>query len=104
MKKVSLILMAVIMLLSAVSVFADADTPLVVGTSPFSQKFSPFYADTAYDQEIVDLVALGLMTTDRASAGSSITGSKGRPFPITEPIIPITVRLICPLFMMKLRM
>ena len=25
------------------------DTPLVVGYSPFSSKFSPFFAETAYD-------------------------------------------------------
>lgn len=40
-------------------------TPLVVAYSPFSQKFSPFYADTAYDQDVVGMVSLGLMTTDR---------------------------------------
>lgn len=41
------------------------DTPLVVAYSPFSQKFSPFYADTAYDQDVASMVGLGLMTTDR---------------------------------------
>lgn len=41
------------------------DTPLVVGYSPFSQKFSPFYADTGYDQDVVGMTQLGLMTTDR---------------------------------------
>lgn len=44
---------------------ANADTPLVVGYSPFSEKFSPFYADTAYDQDVVGMTQLGLMTTDR---------------------------------------
>ena len=39
--------------------------PLVVAYSPFSQKFSPFYADTAYDQDVAGMVGLGLMTTDR---------------------------------------
>ena len=39
--------------------------PLVVAYSPFSAKFSPFYADTAYDQDVVGLVSLSLMTTDR---------------------------------------
>ena len=43
----------------------DNDTPLVVAYSPFSQKFSPFYADTAYDQDVASMVGLGLMTTDR---------------------------------------
>ena len=41
------------------------DTPLVVAYSPFSQKFSPFYADTAYDQDVAGMVGLSLMTTDR---------------------------------------
>ena len=41
------------------------DTPLVVAYSPFSQKFSPFYADTGYDQDVVELVSLSMMTTDR---------------------------------------
>ncbi len=41
------------------------DTPLTVAYSPFSQKFSPFYADTGYDQDVVSMVSLGLMTTDR---------------------------------------
>ncbi len=40
-------------------------TPLVVGYSAFSQKFSPFYADTAYDQDAVGMTQVGLMTTDR---------------------------------------
>lgn len=44
------------------------DTPLVVGYSPFSEKFSPFFADTAYDQDVVNITAVGLLTTDRAGA------------------------------------
>ena len=27
------------------------DTPLVVGYAPFSSKFSPFFAESAYDQD-----------------------------------------------------
>ena len=41
------------------------DTPLVVGYSAFSQKFSPFTADTQYDQDAVGMTQVGLMTTDR---------------------------------------
>lgn len=44
---------------------ASEETPLVVGYSPFSQKFSPFYADTGYDQDVVGMTQLSLMTTDR---------------------------------------
>lgn len=71
MNKFRTILLAVLalsMLLSSAVVFADADTPLVVGYSPFSQKFSPFYADTAYDQDVVSMTQLSLMTTDRVGA------------------------------------
>ena len=41
------------------------ETPLVVGSSNFSAKFSPFFADSAYDQEVQDLTQLTLFTTDR---------------------------------------
>ena len=40
-------------------------TPLVVAYSPFSEKFSPFFADTGYDQDAVDMTQLGMLTTDR---------------------------------------
>ena len=29
----------------------SADTPLVVGSAPFSSKFSPFFAESGYDQD-----------------------------------------------------
>ena len=32
---------------------------------PFSEKFSPFFADTAYDQDVVGMTSVGLLTTDR---------------------------------------
>lgn len=41
------------------------DTPLVVGYSPFSEKFSAFYADTAYDQDVIDMIGISALTTDR---------------------------------------
>ncbi len=41
-------------------------TPLVVAYSPFSAKFSPFYADTAYDQDAVTLTQISILTTDRS--------------------------------------
>ncbi len=40
-------------------------TPLVAGYSPFSEKFSPFFADTGYDQDASALTQLQLLTTDR---------------------------------------
>lgn len=45
-----------------------SDTPLVVGYSPFSEKFSPFYADTAYDQDVVSMTSISPLTTDRQGA------------------------------------
>lgn len=41
-------------------------TPLVVAYSPFSEKFSPYYADTAYDSDVAGMTQLSLLTTDRA--------------------------------------
>ncbi|MBR5942217.1 MAG: ABC transporter substrate-binding protein [Clostridia bacterium] len=44
------------------------DTPLVVGYSPFSGKFSPFFSETAYDQDVWAITSLGLLTSDRTGA------------------------------------
>ena len=44
---------------------ADPNTPLVVGYSPFSSKFSPFFAETAYDQDAQQMTQVLLFTTDR---------------------------------------
>ncbi len=43
-------------------------TPLVVGYSPFSNKFSPFFSETAYDQDVYAMTQIGLITTDRQGA------------------------------------
>jgi peptide/nickel transport system substrate-binding protein len=40
-------------------------TPLVVGYSSFNGKFSPFFADTGYDTEAVEMTQVILITTDR---------------------------------------
>ena len=69
MKKILAIVLAACMLLGVTAVFAegeaDAGIPLVVATSTLSEKFSPFFADTAYDQDVVGLTQIGMMTTDR---------------------------------------
>jgi len=44
--------------------YKGADT-LVVGYDKFSGKFSPFFATTAYDQDVVGMTTLGLISTDR---------------------------------------
>lgn len=69
MKKLLSIVLALSMLLGMTSVALAEETreanTLVVGYLPFSEKFSPFFADTSYDQDVVSMVAGGLMTTDR---------------------------------------
>jgi len=40
-------------------------TPLVVGYSTFSEKFSPFFADTAFDVDATQMTQERLLTTDR---------------------------------------
>ena len=46
----------------------ENNTPLVVGDSPFSSKFSPFFATTAYDQDASAMTQLGLLNADRTGA------------------------------------
>ena len=41
------------------------DTPLVVGYSAFNQKFSPFFSETEYDQDVWFMTSLGLLNSDR---------------------------------------
>ena len=70
-KKILSALLALTMLVGMASVSlaettAEGDTPLVVGYSYFSQKFSPFFADTAYDLDVTYVVCgESLLTTDR---------------------------------------
>ncbi|MHB1454120.1 MAG: ABC transporter substrate-binding protein [Saccharofermentanales bacterium] len=51
-------------------------TPLVVGYAAFSEKFSPFFATTAYDQDAQSLTQVSLLTTDR-SGGIIYNAIKG---------------------------
>ena len=44
------------------------DTPLVVGYSPFNSKFSPFFSETAYDQDVWVMTAISLLNSDRQGA------------------------------------
>ena len=46
----------------------SGETPLVVGYSPFNSKFSPFFSETAYDQDVQALTQLPLLTSDRMGA------------------------------------
>lgn len=47
---------------------SSADTPLVVGYSPFSSKFSPFFAETSYDMDATTMTQLTLLSSDRTGA------------------------------------
>ena len=47
---------------------AGEDKTLVVGYSPFSSKFSPFFSETAYDADAYAMTQLGLLTSDRTGA------------------------------------
>ncbi|MBR6970375.1 MAG: ABC transporter substrate-binding protein [Firmicutes bacterium] len=46
----------------------ESATPLVVGYSPFSSKFSPFFSETAYDQDVYTMTQASLLTSDRTGA------------------------------------
>ena len=45
-----------------------SETPLVVGYSPFNSKFSPFFSETAYDQDVYAMTQLALLPSDRMGA------------------------------------
>ena len=46
----------------------NGEVPLVVGYSPFSSKFSPFFSETAYDQDVWYMTQLPLLSSDRMGA------------------------------------
>ena len=48
----------------AAASYTGGDT-LLVAYDPFSSKFSPFFAASGYDQDVVSMTGLGLLTTDR---------------------------------------
>ncbi len=47
---------------------SNSDTPLVVGYAPFSSKFSPFFAESGYDQDAVSMTQVSLIGNDRQGA------------------------------------
>ncbi len=70
-KKLLSIVLALVMVLSLSTVaFADGEenSTLVYATSTFGQKFSPFFATTAYDMEVVELTTGALFGYDRDGA------------------------------------
>lgn len=55
-------------------------TPIVVGYSNFSSKFSPFFAETAYDQDAMAMTQVSLLTGDREGA-IVLNGIEGETIP-----------------------
>ena len=43
----------------------DENTPLVVGYAAFNEKFSPFFSETEYDQDVWVMTSLGMLNSDR---------------------------------------
>mgnify|MGYP001007756921 CR=1 FL=1 len=50
----------------------EASIPLVVAYADFSQKFSPFYSDSAYDADVAGMTQISLLKIERASCRESV--------------------------------
>ena len=75
LKKILAIALAMVMCLgmlagcsSTPAATEEDTTPLVVGYAPFNSKFSPFFSETAYDQDAMSLTQVGLLGYDRKGA------------------------------------
>ena len=77
--------LSVILLSLPVIAQPESSTPFVFGSPNFSQKFSPFYADTGYDMDVIEMTFSLLMTTDRVG-GIIFNGINGetRPYNGTD--------------------
>ncbi|GHU70069.1 hypothetical protein AGMMS49992_01780 [Clostridia bacterium] len=62
----ALLLTAAMLIAPAAGMAAEVGSePMVWGTDPLSQKFSPFTADTGYDVAVVDMTQVPMLMTDR---------------------------------------
>ena len=74
MKKKLALLLALVMVCTSMLLAAcgggssSADKPLVVGYSNFSSKFSPFFSESAYDQDVWRMTQVSLLNNDRLGA------------------------------------
>ncbi len=103
-KLVSWILSLIILATLAAPVLAqeESSTPFVFGSSNFSQKFSPFFYQSAFDGDIVDLVAPELLKNDRLGAVvfNGIDGefrTMGKTIPITGSLISLSIMMKPPI-------
>ncbi|MBO4853524.1 MAG: ABC transporter substrate-binding protein [Oscillospiraceae bacterium] len=73
-KRILALLLALVMALALVACGgksgndATEEKTLVVGYSPFNEKFSPFFSETAYDQDVWVMTQVGLLPSDRQGA------------------------------------
>lgn len=80
-KKILSLLLALVMVVALLAGCGQTATPsnegeeapaeaktLSVGYSPFNSKFSPFFSQTAYDQDAMAMTQLGLLASDRTGA------------------------------------
>ena len=78
------LLLVLVMSFSLVACFQPDDgeprDTLVVGYDLFSQKFSPFFATTAYDQDVAGMTQVGLLATDR-EGNVILNGIEGETIP-----------------------
>jgi peptide/nickel transport system substrate-binding protein len=71
MKKTIALILSLVMILSVLAGCAAGggkNKPLVVGYSNFSSKFTPFFSETAYDQDVWAMTAVNLLDVDRLGA------------------------------------
>ena len=70
MKKSIAIILCLAMLLGVLAGCSGGanDKPLVAGYSNFSSKFSPFFSETAYDQDVWAMTSINLLDIDRLGA------------------------------------
>ncbi len=70
MKKSLAIILCLAMLLGVLAGCSGGanDKPLVAGYSNFSSKFSPFFSESAYDQDVWTMTAVNLLDIDRLGA------------------------------------
>jgi len=77
----SLAMMLIVASMGVAVAQTSAETPLVVGYDPFSEKFSPFFADTGYDVDVTKMTnEAGILTTDRMG-GIVFNAIKGETIP-----------------------